>query len=219
MSPYRIVLADDHAMFRQGIRNILEKNKGLKVIGEAGDGLILLELLNEVTPDLVILDISMPNLRGIEAAQEIKMISPDVKVLILSMYKDKEFLHSAIAAGADGYLLKEESDTELFAAIEKISQGARYISPLLVGELTDELFQIQQKGKLAPPQGPLTTREREVLKLIAEGVSNKEIADLLFISVRTVENHRANIMRKLNIRSTAHLIKYAIRKGLTSSST
>jgi len=218
VSPYRIVLADDHVMFRQGIKNILERDKRLEVIGEAGDGLKLLELLNKATPDMIILDISMPNLRGIEATREIKMILPEVKVLILSMHKDKEFVYSAISAGAEGYLLKEDADTELFAAIEKIRQDGRYISPLLLGDLTDELFQTHHKGQLTPQIEPLTTREREVLKLIAEGTSNKEIADLLFISVRTVENHRANIMRKLNIKSTANLIKYAIRKGYTSSS-
>jgi DNA-binding NarL/FixJ family response regulator len=219
VSPYRIVLADDHVMFRQGIKNILGKDKGLEVIGEAGDGLKLLELLNKATPDMIILDISMPNLRGIEATREIKMILPEVKVLILSIHKDKEFVYSAISAGAEGYLLKEDADTELFAAIEKIRQEGRYISPLLLGDLTNELFQAHHKGQLTPQIEPLTTREREVLKFIAEGLSNKEIADLLFISVRTVENHRANIMRKLNIKSTANLIKYAIRKGYTSSST
>lgn len=217
MSPYRIILADDHVMFRQGIKNILEKGNGFEVVGEAGDGLKLLDLLNKITPDMIILDISMPNLRGIEATREIKMILPEVMVLILSMHKDKEFVYSAIAAGAEGYLLKEDADTELFAAIEKIRQKGRYISPLLLGDLTDELFQALPKGQLAPQKELLTTREREVLKLIAEGISNKEIADLLFISIRTVENHRANLMRKLNIKSTANLIKYAIRKGYTSS--
>ena len=219
MSPYRIVVADDHVMFRQGIKNILEKDKGLEVIGEAGDGLKLLELLNKVIPDMIILDISMPNLRGIEATREIKMILPEVKVLILSMHKDKEFVYSAISAGAEGYLLKEDADTELFAAIEKIRQEGRYISPLLLGDLTDELFQAHHKGQWTPQIEPLTIREREVLKLIAEGISNKEIAHLLFISVRTVENHRANIMRKLNIRKTTGLVKYAISKGYTSSTT
>jgi DNA-binding NarL/FixJ family response regulator len=219
VSPYRIVLADDHVMFRQGIKNILEKSKDLEVIGEAGDGLKLLELLKKVKTDMVILDISMPNLRGLEATREIKMILPDVKVLILSMYRDKEYVCSAVSAGAEGYLLKEDADTELFAAIEQIRQEGRYISPLLFGELTDELFQTHHKGQLTPQHEPLTTREREVLKLIAEGISNKEIADLLFISVRTVEHHRANIMRKLNIRKTTDLVKYAIRKGYTSSTT
>lgn len=216
MSPYRIVLADDHVLFRQGVKKILEKNKGIEVIGEAGDGLKLLELLKKVPPDMVILDISMPNLRGLEATREIKMILPDVKVLILSMHKDKAYVYSAISAGADGYLLKEYAATELFAAIKEIRQDGHYISPLLFGKLTDELFQAHLSGQPAAGYDPLTTREREVLKLVAEGNSNRKIADLLFISVRTVENHRASIMRKLNIRKPADLVKYAISKGYTS---
>jgi DNA-binding NarL/FixJ family response regulator len=217
MSPYRIILADDHVMFRKGIKSILEKNKDFIVVGEAGDGLELLELLKNVTADMVILDISMPHLRGIEATEEIKMISEDVKVLILSMHKDKEYVRSAISAGAEGYLVKEDADTELFSAIEKIQQEGRYLSPLLMDELTDKLFEMNKKGRLLQEDEPLTTREREVLKLIAEGLSNKDIADRLFVSVRTIEHHRAHIMRKLNIKSTANLVKYAIRKGYTSS--
>ena len=219
MNLYRIVLADDHVMFRQGIKNILEGAGDLEVIGEASDGLKLLELLKKVTPDMVILDISMPNLRGLEATREIKIIAPDAKVLILSMHRDKEYVYYAISAGAEGYLLKEDADTELFSAIEKIRQGEHYISPLLSGELTHELIQASHKGQATPPSDPLTIREREVLKLIAEGISNKEIAEFLYISTRTVEHHRANIMRKLNIKQTANLVKYAIRKGYTTSTT
>ena len=219
MNPYRIVLADDHAMFRQGIKNILKGAEDLEVVGEAGDGLNLLELLKKVTPDMVILDISMPNLRGLEATREIKTISSDVKVLILTMHRDKEYVYYAISAGAEGYLLKEDADTELFTAIGKIRQGGHYIAPLLSGELTHELIQASRKGQLTPPSDPLTLREREVLKLIAEGISNKEIADLLCISIRTVEHHRANIMEKLNIKQTANLIKYAIRRGYTTPTT
>lgn len=218
MSPYRIILADDHVMFRKGIMSILEKNKDFVIVGEAGDGLELLELLKNVTADMIILDISMPHLRGIEATEEIKMISQDVKVLILSMHKDKEYVRSAISAGAEGYLIKEDADTELFTAIEKIRQEGRYLSPLLLDELTDKLFEMNKKGRLLQEDEPLTTREREVLKLIAEGLSNKDIADRLFVSVRTIEHHRANIMKKLNIKSTANLVKYAIRKGYTFSS-
>jgi len=216
LSPYRIILADDHVMFRQGIKNILEKDNGLEVVGEVGDGLRLLELLKKTAPDMVILDISMPNLRGLEATREIKMISRDVKVLILSMHSDKEYVYNAISAGAEGYLLKEDADTELFSAVENIRKGGRYISPLLSGELTQELVKTYYKGQASMPSEHLTIREREVLKLIAEGNSSKEIADLLFISIRTVEHHRANIMRKLNIKNTATLVKYAIRKGYTS---
>jgi len=218
VSPYRIVLADDHIILRQGIKRIIGEVVDLEVVGEASDGLELLNLLKKLTPHMVILDISMPNLRGIEATREVKMICPDVKVLILTMHKNKEYLYHAIFAGAEGYLLKEDADTELFSAIETIRQGRVYISPLLSGELTDDLLQIC-RGDGKPPFERLTTREREVLKLIAEGKSNKEIADLLFISVRTVEHHRANIMKKLSLKKTADVVKYAVRKGYTSATT
>lgn len=216
MEPYRIILADDHVMFRKGIKNILERVKDLQVIGEIGDGLNLLKFLNTTTTDMVILDISMPNLRGLEATREIKKIWTEIKVLILTMYRDKEYVYSAFTSGAEGYLLKEDADTELFAAIEMIRKGGRYLSPLLSGEVTHGLIQSSHKGQADLMSEPLSVREREVLKLIAEGRSNKQIAELLFISTRTVEHHRANMMKKLNIKQTANLVKYAIRKGYTS---
>jgi DNA-binding NarL/FixJ family response regulator len=207
---YRVLLADDHALFRQGLKNILQGNAGLEVVGEAGDGLELLNLLNsnKLAPDLIILDISMPNLRGIEVIPEIRMIHPTVKVLIVTMHKDKEYLYQALAAGAEGYFLKKDTDAELFVAIEKIRKGKIYVSPYL-SELFGDWEQIRQ-GFRKPI---LSTRERMVLKLIAEGKSNKETADLLSISVHTVERHRANIMNKLNLKKTADLVKYAIEKG------
>lgn len=216
MSRYRIVLADDHVLFRQGIKNILQGATGLEVIGEANDGLQLLEVLKKVAADMVILDISMPNLRGLEATKEIKMISPDVKVLILSMHKDTKYVFYAFTSGAEGYLLKQDADTELFAAIEKIRQGEHYISPLLSGDLTRDLIRACQNGPATSPPDPLTVREKEVLKLIAEGISNKEIAEMLYISIRTVEHHRENIMKKLNTKKMASLVKYAIQEGYTS---
>jgi DNA-binding NarL/FixJ family response regulator len=216
MSFYRIVLADDHVLFRQGIKNILEAAEGLEVVGEANDGLQLLEVLKGVAADMVILDISMPNLRGLEATREIKMISPDLKVLILSMHKDTKYVFYALTAGAEGYLLKQDADTELFAAIEKIRQGEHYISPLLSGGLTRDLIRASQNGPVTSPPDPLTVREKEILKLIAEGMSNKEIADMLYISIRTVEHHRENIMKKLNIKKMAKLVRYAIHQGYTS---
>ncbi len=216
MSLYRIVLADDHAMFRQGVKRILKDAKNLQVVGEASDGLELLEVSKETTPDMVILDISMPNLRGLEATREIKILSPHVKVLILTMYRDKEYAFGAISAGAEGYLLKEDADTELFIAIEKIRQGGRYISPILAGELTHALIHTRDEERPEFTSNRLTLREKEVLKLIAEGKSHQDIADLLYISIRTVDHHRANIMRKLNIRDTANLTKFAIREGYTS---
>ncbi len=214
MAPYRIALADDHVLVRQGLRRILEGMADLEVIGEANDGLELLNLLNQVTPHMVILDIFMPNLRGIEAIHEIKKIHPDVKVLILTMHKDKEYLYLSLSAGAKGYLLKEDADKELFSAIEKVRQGKTYISPYFSEEVVDDLVQIGKGDtKTIFEMDPLTPREREVLKLIAEGKSSKEIANLLFISVSTVNNHRASIMEKLNLNKATDLVKYAIRKG------
>jgi len=217
MSPYRIVLADDHMMFRQGIRRIIEEIAGLEVVGEVGDGIKILEVLKKTKPHMIILDISMPNLRGIEAIREIKKAFPDMKVLILTMHKSKEYLYHAFSAGAEGYLIKEDADTELVSAVETIRRGKAYISPLFSSELPDDLIQKYIEGKLKPPFEPLSIREREVLKLIAEGKSSKEIANLLSISIRTVHHHRDNIMNKLDIRKTAELVKYAIQKGYTST--
>lgn len=200
MACYAIILTDDHPMLRQGLRKIIEGVSDLEVVGEAGDGEELLLLLNTVTTQMVILDLSMPKMRGIEAIHEIKMKHPDVKILVLTMHR--EYMHQAFAAGADGYLLKEDADRELFSAIENIRKGRRYLSPYLTGEVLTALL-----------SEPLSSREKEVLTLIADGKSNKEIAELLFVSVRTIESHRASILDKLNLKSTADLVKYAIRKG------
>ena len=216
MKPYRIVLADDHKMFRLGVKKIIDEIEDLEITGEVGDGLELLALLKKAVPQMVILDISMPNLRGIEATREIKMIDPDVKILILTMHKNKEYLYHCFSAGAEGYLLKEDTDTELFSAIETIRRGGIYISPVLSMELADDLSKIYT-GTQRPPLERLTVREREVLKLIAEGKSRKEIAELLYISVHTVGHHRANIMKKLKFKKSTDLVKYAIRKGYTST--
>ena len=214
MAPYRIALADDHVLVRQGFKRILEGVGDLEVVGEANDGIELLNLLSQITPDMVILDIFMPNLRGIEAIHEIKKIHPDVKVLILTMHKDKEYLYLSLSAGAKGYLLKEDADKELFSAIEKVRQGKTYISPYFSEEVVDDLVQVGKGDtKTIFETDTLTPREREVLKLIAEGKSSKEIASLLYISVSTVNNHRASIMEKLNLNKATDLVKYAIRKG------
>lgn len=216
---YRIVLADDHAMFRRGVKRIIQENQELEVVGEAADGLELLEIIKKSPPHMVIADVSMPNLRGLEATREIKMSFPAIKVIILTMHKDKEYLYHALAAGAEGYLLKEDADIELFSAIKAIRQGGTYISRLLAPQMTDIFMERQQlrerQGRL--PGELLSTREREIIKLIAEGKSSREIADLLYISSRTVQHHRANIMRKLNFKKTADLVKYAIQKGYTSA--
>jgi len=212
----RIILADDHAMFRQGLKRIIEEQEGPEVIGEASDGAELLATMKKMATDMVIIDISMPKIRGIEATKEIKMVHPEVKVLILTMHRNTEYFHHAISAGAEGFLLKEDADQELLTAIEKIQQGNIYVSPLLSHDLAEDLAKVYRGKQEMSSNEILTIREREVLKLIAEGKSNREIADLLFISVRTVEHHRSNMMKKLNIKNTADLVKYALRKGYTT---
>jgi DNA-binding NarL/FixJ family response regulator len=163
---------------------------------------------------MVVLDISMPKLRGIEAICEIKSLHPKVKVLILTMHRDKEYLYQSLSSGADGYLLKEDADTELFSAIKKIREGAFYASPSLSKELNAYLKLEGGGDDGSSYKGEcLSTREREVLKLIAEGKSSREVAEILYISIRTVDHHRANIMDKLKLRKTADLVKYAIHKG------
>jgi|UniRef100_A0A7C3UZP1 DNA-binding NarL/FixJ family response regulator len=209
MTPYTIVLADDHAMLRRGVRKIIEEMGDLRVVGEAGDGLELLELLKQKRPDLVILDISMPNLLGLEAARKIKESYPGIKVLLLTMHKKKDFLQQGLEAGVDGFLVKEDADTELVKAVQTIRQGGKFFSPLLSGCLADLAF---GKGK----SDPLSRREREIAKLLAEGKSNKEIASLLCISVYTVRRHRDNIMRKLHLKSLADVVRYALEQGYTS---
>ena len=208
---YRVILADDHVLVRRGLRRILEENQDLEISGEVGDGLELLSLLNKMNPDMVILDVSMPNLRGIEAIPEIHRVHPDVKVLILTMHSEEEYLYQAISAGADGYLLKEDAEKELFLAIENIRNGRVYISPSLADQSMQNWVRMRRGEDTAYDTQLLTIRQREILKLIAEGKSNKEIGDLLCISVRTVERHRANMMSKLNIKKTAELVQYALR--------
>jgi len=213
-SPFKILLADDHVMFRRGVRRIIQGIDNVEVVGEASDGLELLRLLKDLDPNLVIMDISMPNLRGLEATREIKSVHPRVKVLILTMHKDREYLYHALTAGAEGYLLKEDADGELISAIETLRKGGTFISPLLSSQMANIFVDKFRPGSEAfAPEEPLTVREREIIKLIAEGKSSKEIGELLFISSRTVQHHRANIMRKLDIKKTADLVKYAIQKG------
>ena len=206
-----IVLADDHVMFRKGVKRIIEETPPLKVVGEANDGLELLRLLKAHEPKLVILDISMPHLRGLEATREIKKLYPRVKVILLTMHRSKEFIQQALEAGAEGFLLKEDADFELLRAIEAVREGKKFISSLLSTEMAD----LALRDKPADPD-PLTPREKTIVKLLTEGKTPKEIADLLYISVFTVRRHRDNIMRKLNLKRLADLIRYALSRGITS---
>lgn len=211
--PYRILLADDHAIFRQGMKRLIEAVPGLVVVGEAGDGRAVLAQLQSDPPDLVILDISMPGVGGMAAVRQIRSQHPNVKVLILTMHKSLEYLLSTLEAGAHGYVLKEDSDIELFEAVKAVQSDGKYVTGKLSGELTETVLSgnTHRRG----PLQTLTRRERQVLKLIADGKRNREIAELLKISVRTVENHRAKVMRKLNLSKTADVVRYAIQQGIT----
>jgi DNA-binding NarL/FixJ family response regulator len=222
MGPYRIILTDDHVLFHAAMRKLLHGVGDIEVVGEADDGLALLRLLKRVVPDLVVLDIAMPNLRGIEAIPEIKALHPSVRVLMLTMHRERAYLTKAISAGADGYLLKEDAQEQLFAAIESIRQDKLYVSPKLSDDVIESWVKSTRRHSRPLPecedmQEPLTLREREILKLSAEGKSSKEAADLLCISHRTVENHRANILSKLNLKGTAELVRYAIANGYLSA--
>ena len=208
-----IVLADDHVMFRKGVKRIIEETPGLEVVGEANDGLELLRLLKTQEPKLVLLDISMPHLRGLEATREIKNLYPRVKIIFLTMHRSKEFLQQGLEAGAEGFLLKEDADFELLRAIQTVRGGGKFISSLLSAEMAD----LALRGQASDPD-PLTLREKTIVKLLTEGKTPKEIADLLYISVFTVRRHRDNIMRKLNIKKLADLIRYALRRGITADS-
>jgi DNA-binding NarL/FixJ family response regulator len=205
------MLADDHTMFREGVKRIIEETSTLKVVGEANDGLELLRLLKARLPELVLLDISMPHLRGLEATREIKKLYPRVKVIFLTMHRSKEFIQQALEAGAEGFLLKEDADFELLRAIEAVREGKKFISPLLATEMAD----LALRDKPADTD-PLTIREKTIVKLLAEGKTPKEIAELLYISVFTVRRHRDNIMRKLNLKRLADLIRYALSRGITT---
>jgi len=210
MTPYTIILADDHVLFRQGVKKIIEEVDDLQVVGEANDGLELLEILKRNQPDLIILDISMPNLRGLEAAREIRTLYPHVRILLLTMHKKKEFLQEGVEADVDGFLVKEDADTELLQAVDAIRKGQKFFSPLLSEKLADL---VRDSGK----PDPLTRREKEIVKLLAEGKNSKEIAELLYISIYTVRRHRDNIMRKLEFKGLADLVRFAMEQGYTTN--
>ena len=210
-----VLVVDDHMLFRQGLKKILDDHSWIEVIGEADDGNNLLKLLEHTHPNIIILDISLPGLSGIKITSLIREKYPSIKILILTMHKSEGYFHQALKAGASGYVLKDSADTELLLAISALRKGEKYISPLLSDVIIDACM-----GKphtvIPQQQTPilLSTREKEVLKLICEGNFNKEIAYLLRISIRTVEHHRNNIMRKCGVHELASLVKYAIGNGL-----
>lgn len=211
----KIILADDHVMFRQGLAVMLNEHPDMDVIGEAEDGATIIKLSLELKPDLVVMDVSMPGINGIDAARKIIPQLPNIKIIALSTYLKKAFIIEMLKAGASGYVLKEQAFDELVEAINTVMSGETYLSSKASSILVDDYIQMYN-GRSQPEQQGLTPREYEVLKLLAEGKTSKEIAMLSNISVQAVDAIRRRLMQKLNIANFADLIKYAIRKGLTS---
>ena len=215
MTAIRVMLADDHALFRAGLRSLLLAIEGVEIVGEARDGHEALRMVAACTPDVLLLDVSLPELNGIEVAERLRD-TPGTRVLILSMFANEEFVLRSLRAGAAGYLLKDSSVVELEAALRSVADGGSYLSPAVSGHvLAAYVRRVGEEG--APAEPTLTPRQREVLQLIAEGHGTKEIAARLCLSAKTVETHRAQLMERLGIHDVAGLVRYAIRTGIVSA--
>ncbi len=210
----RILLADDHTILRAGLKMMLNAEPDMEVIGEAQDGRQALEEALRLQPDIVLMDITMPDINGIEATRQIKKAMPEIKVLVLTMHENDEYVFQALRAGASGYMLKEAAATELVSALHVIQQGQFYLSPTAQSVMVGDYLQRVRIGEEKDSYSSLTEREREILKLVAEGFTNNQIAEKLVISPKTVDTHRTHIMDKLNLHSRAELVKYAMRRGL-----
>jgi DNA-binding NarL/FixJ family response regulator len=207
-------LADDHAIVRRGLRSLIESEPGITVVAEAADGLEALRLCDELHPDAIILDVAMPRLNGIEVAERVQKLQRAPSVIILSMHADESYIIRALAAGARAYLLKDATDEDLVPALRAVAAGKPFFSPSVTAVLIEDYVRQLQARGLTDSYHLLTDREREVLQLLAEGRSNKEVAALLEVGVSTVETHRANLMQKLNLHNTAEIVLYAVRKRI-----
>ena len=216
MKKVRVLLADDHQLIRSGIRLMLEREPDLGVVGEASDGREAVALAKSLRPDVVIMDIGMPNLNGIEAAGQMTKENPELAIMILSMHPDETYVLRALKAGARGYLLKDSAEADLIKAVHVVAGGKSFFSPAVSKVLLDDYVRKLKRSGTDDAYDLLTPRERETLQLIAEGKSNKDIANLFNVSVYTVESHRSNLMEKLNLRGLPELILYAVRKGIIS---
>jgi DNA-binding NarL/FixJ family response regulator len=214
MSEIRVVLADDHGLLRKGIRSVLAQDPAITIVGEAGDGQQAVRLAEEARPDVVILDIAMPHLNGIEAAAQIARRDKRAGILILSMYSDEEYLVRALNAGVRGYLLKDSAEPDLVRAVRAVAAGKTFFSPAIVDMLLDDYVHRLQQTPLQDSYDLLTEREKQVLQLLAEGKTNKEVATALQLGVSTIETHRLNLMQKLNLHNTAELVLYAVKKKI-----
>ena len=210
----KIVIAEDHTILRDGLRSLLNSDERCEVVGEAADGLEAIRCVEQCSPDLILLDLSMPRMSGASVIKEVKARFPEVKVLALSVHDSEEYILETFQLGADGYCTKAASHSELLMAIGSVLSGKRYISPDISDKVLEGFIEERKTLKAASSWETLTQREKEVLKMVGEGYKNKEIADFLCISVKTVQKHRANIMRKLNLHSASLLTSYAIDKGL-----
>jgi len=211
-----ILIADDHAIVRDGLQALLDSQSDYKVIGTAATGREAVRLVREIKPDLVIMDISMPELNGLEATEQIIQISPKTRVIILSMHSGPEHIFRALKGGARGYLIKESAGKELFQAIKAVLAGRRYLSQKIDDILIDDYIRNREPADQKKPLGRLTSREKEILQLVVEGKSSREIAEILYLSPKTVETYRSRLMDKLEIRDLPGLVKFAIQEGITS---
>jgi DNA-binding NarL/FixJ family response regulator len=214
--PHRIAIADDHAIMRDGLRAILDSDPDLTVVAEACDGRDAIRCAGASKPDLMLLDLTMPRMNGLEAIREIKRVSPDTRVVILTVHRTEEYVFAALRAGADGYVLKDASSSELLLGVRSVLQGGQYLSPQVSPKVIEGFLGGTNGAAPRSPYEDLTQREREVLKLIAEGNRNRDIADYLCLSEKTVEKHRASLMKKLGLSSAQAVTAYAIEKGLVS---
>ncbi len=210
----RILLADDHTILRAGLKMMLNAQPDMEVVGEAQDGRQAIQETQRLIPDIILMDITMPDMNGIEATRQIKKLLPDIRILILTMHEHDEYVFQALRAGASGYMLKEAADTELISALHIIQSGQFYLSPMAQSVMVGDYLQRVRVGEEKDSYSSLTEREREILKLVAEGYTNNQIAERLVISPKTVDTHRTHIMDKLNLHSRAELVKYAMRRGL-----
>jgi DNA-binding NarL/FixJ family response regulator len=212
----QIVIAEDHTILREGLRSLLSAEEDLEVMAEAEDGLEAIRCAENLMPDLILLDLAMPRMSGVEAVTEIKRRAPETKILVLTVHKSEEYVLTAFQSGADGYCLKDATHAELMTAIRSVLSGRRYVSPGIADKVLEGYLEGKKTIKASSSWDSLTQREREILKLIGEGHKNKDIAEYLSISLKTVEKHRSNLMAKLDLHSTSALTRYAIEKGLVT---